>query len=150
MSNEAIARAWMASPHWGRWRVGMVSLHGLCCVRVADSPRWYDMDDDTDEVEGRLVFEVAHLNLQKPDLSHPGTRAFLLEDVRTAHGDPFVQIVSERDQTQIGGWGHRVIGNDADWLGPWLTSEHEALLAALLAAPGGIEAVKEVLGEKGG
>lgn len=72
-TNEALARRWMASKHWGGWRVGMVCLDG-CVMSLADE--WGPMTVDGDAIH-RL-----------PDLDHPGTRAFMLEDVRRAWGEP--------------------------------------------------------------
>ncbi len=68
-----------------------------------------------------------------PDLDHPGTRAFLLEDVRRAWGDSVYWM--------SGPGGNHVVKCGFQWfnegkrVGNGLT-EAEALIAALEAAPG--------------
>ena len=84
-TKETLARRWMASKHWGGTRDGMV--------------------DASPGNEGNLVYgsniEGVPVTLWQgcgsrprqrlspeflPELDHPGTRAFLLEDVRRAWG----------------------------------------------------------------
>ena len=108
-TNEALARRWMASKHWGGWRVGMVDT----CGRVNVAPSGVDGLG-----EGMGV----------PDLDHPGTRAFLLDDVRRALG-----FLASCPFSDDGGrtwhlWrGRQCFSGD---------TEAEALIAALEAAPG--------------
>ena len=72
-TNEALARRWMASKHWGGWRRGMLSSgHGLC-IQGDGYPLF---------VLQRQIIEPRGAEL--PCLDHPSTRAFLLEDVRRA------------------------------------------------------------------
>ncbi len=84
--DEALARRWMASKHWGGWRAGMVSNQSdVCCtsqigVGTSEPVVWADTAD--------LSWVYAPPNTgELPDLDHPGTRAFLLEDVRHAWGE---------------------------------------------------------------
>ena len=113
MSLEAIARAWMASPHWGGWRVGMVTTDGSVVTSGGDMPWCGEFGDDAPPSG-------------LPDLSHPGTRAFLLEDVRTAWGDAGMGCYESAE----GEWSCH-----ANMLNIDAPTEAEALLAALQAAP---------------
>ncbi len=73
--NERLGREWMASEHWGGWRVGMVDgLLGSVVENAGDAVSW-----GRRRVWGRDPAEGVF-----PDLDHLGTRAFLLEDVRKA------------------------------------------------------------------
>jgi len=113
-TNETLTRRWLASKHWGGWRVGMVDT----CGRVNVAPSGMDALGES---------------MGLPDLDHPGTRAFLLEDVRRAWGDAVYWM--------SGPGGHHVVKCGYQWfnegkrVGNGLT-EAEALVAALEAAPG--------------
>ena len=120
-TNEALARRWMASKHWGGWRVGMrCQITGRVCLGSTSSGNavWHFDPGVRDGVGGGL-----------PDLDHPGTRAFLLEDVRRAHGITWAQVATL--MTSGGVHGYRVTGTVAD-AG---STEAEALIKALEAAP---------------
>ncbi len=131
-TNEALARRWMASKHWGGWRAGMVSNQSaVCCTSqkgwgTSDPVVWADTANPS-----RVFAEPDAGEL--PDLDHPGTRAFLLEDVRKAWKDSVYWM--------SGPGGHHVIKCGYQWfnagkcVGKGLT-EAEALIAALEAAPG--------------
>ncbi|MCK5496916.1 MAG: hypothetical protein KAI80_10925 [Hyphomicrobiaceae bacterium] len=143
-TNEALARRWMASKHWGGARDGMVdaspgnegnlvygsSIDGVP-VTLWQGPGSRPMQ--------RLSPEFL------PDLDHPGTRAFLLEDVKRAFEQKWGGIRDSSFEVSHGGsrqewrveW--RNLSNGGGWmlaqLGNGLT-EAEALIAALEAAPG--------------
>lgn len=110
--SETLARRWLASKHWGGWRVGMQSQLGWLCID-----------------EGVPPDHRADWGRPAPDLDHPGTRAFLLEDVRAAHGIDWAQIATL--MTRSGVHGYRVTGTGGD-AGD---TEAEALIVALEAAP---------------
>jgi len=84
-TNEALARRWMASKHWGGWRAGMVSNQSaVCCTSqkgwgTSDPVVWADTSNSS------WIFAEPDAG-ELPDLDHPGTRAFLLQDVRRAWG----------------------------------------------------------------
>jgi len=130
-TNEALARRWMASKHWGGWRAGMVSAHeDIVTHTLRGSCRWVPMDDSEEPwVSDWCEPDPTTL----PDLDHPGTRAFLLEDVRRAWGDSVYWM--------SGPGGNHVVKCGFQWfnegkrVGNGLT-EAEALIAALEAAPG--------------
>ena len=134
MTNEELARRWMASKHWGGARDGMV--------------------DASPGNEGNLVYgsniEGVPVTLWQgcgsrprqrlspeflPDLDHPGTRAFLLEDVRRAHDEPCISVrkvpFADRDRWFVE--GPRVYGLSKIAIEG---TEAAALIAALEAAPG--------------
>ncbi len=127
-ANEALARRWMASKHWGGWRVGMVEgSTGEVCVGVSEEtgePMWTVERDYPRGVDVTRNYEPGH-----PDLDHPGTLAFLLGDVRRAHGITWAQVATL--MTSGGVHGYRVTGTGAD-AGD---TEAAALIAALDAAP---------------
>ena len=72
--------------------------------------------------------EVDDPSLWLPDLDHPGTRAFLLEDVRREYGEG----AYVRKFPDSGLWECHVPGRPLGFKG---STEAEALLAALEAAP---------------
>jgi len=114
-TNETLTRRWLASKHWGGWRVGMVDT----CGRVNVAPSGMDALGES---------------MGLPDLDHPGTRAFLLEDVRRAWG-----LESYVDTFALFG-GASCIRVLAPNRPHFKTADHdteaEALVAALEAAPG--------------
>lgn len=69
-----------------------------------------------------------------PDLSHPGTRAFLLEDVRKAWGRPDIALTGNPPSFKDESWGWNGVDVPHAIWGAHPT-EAEALLAALQAAP---------------
>lgn len=77
-----------------------------------------------------------------PDLDHIGTRAFLLEDVRKAWSRTHFETESRADYFVV----TISVGSNAIHLGHGST-EQEALLVAILAAPGGQDAIREALQE---
>ena len=126
-ANEALARRWLASKHWGGWRVGMrCQITGRVCVGATPSGNavWHCEPGVRDGVGGGL-----------PCLDHPGTRAFLLEDVRRAWGravavampcerrPEFAAEIERSDEWPC--YWHRYTGR----------TEAAALIAALDAAP---------------
>jgi len=128
-TNETLARRWLASKHWGGWRVGMVEQRGCTCCAVDRSGAcyfamgWHDIS----------VFEVECL---VPDLDHPSTRAFLLEDVRKAWGCCVVTHPPCTLRPRL--WSCEVERVDAGvvyWQRFQARTEAAALIAALEAAP---------------
>jgi len=114
--SERLGREWMASEHWGGWRKGMISDYGWLCMQDGEPP-----------ASGQEFIPTGY-----PDLDHPGTRAFLIEDVRRAWMDAgsvldvrygpasflFVAIGADNDRPEFR--GHTEAGT---------------LIAALRAAP---------------
>jgi len=125
--NERLGREWMASEHWGCWRVGMVcAVTGQVVVRV----------DDRANIWSDTLPRVAPPGTRPtPDVSHPGTRAFLLEDVRRAWGDE--GIGNKRFIERDGGNGWRVEPSHGATIAVTECggTEQAALIAALRAAP---------------
>lgn len=122
--NEMLAREWMALEHWGGWRVGMVcAVTGQVVVRVDERANiWSDT----------LPRVAPPGTCPTPDISHPGTRAFLLEDVRKAWGEPELSCAHSRDC----GW--MVVDRGLIQIliiEPAEPTEQAALMAALRAAP---------------
>ena len=81
--DEALARRWMASKHWGGYCQGMRDRFGNVCLGVSlttlSGVMWWSHADSEMHIAPRMPGEL--------DLDHPGTRAFLLEDVRRAWGE---------------------------------------------------------------
>lgn len=114
--NERLGREWMALPHWGGWRKGMISNYGWLCMQDGEPP-----------ASGQEFIPTGY-----PDLDHPGTRAFLLEDVRKAWGEPELSCAHSRDC----GW--MVVDRGLIQIliiEPAEPTEQAALMAALRAAP---------------
>ena len=127
-TNEALARRWMASKHWGGWRAGMrCQITGRVCLGATPSGNavWQPKPGVRDGVGGGL-----------PDLDHPGTRAFLLEDVRRAWGRPVALFMRCDGRPEFAVEIERADEWPCYWdryTGP---KEAAALIAALEAAPG--------------
>jgi len=124
--NERLGREWMASEHWGGWRVGMVcAVTGQVVVRV----------DDTANIWSDTLPRVAPPGTcPTPDVSHPGTRAFLLEDVRRAWASEGAV------NWQSGPEWHYVVKPGCQFFNPGALygkgkTEQAALVEALRAAP---------------
>jgi len=129
-TNEALVRRWLASKHWGGWRAGMKTTSGLICSGLLECKSGC-LEEVFSNAAG--IQAIAAGTCYSPDLDHPGTRAFLLEDVRRAWGDAVYWM--------SGPGGHHVVKCGYQWfnegkrVGNGLT-EAEALVAALEAAPG--------------
>ena len=123
--NERLAREWMASEHWGGWRVGMVDgLLGSVVENAGDAVSW-----GRRRVWGRDPAEGVF-----PDLDHPGTRAFLLEDVRMAwasEGVFYLEYIAEGRRRHLGCLDSE--DGPANLVGD--ITETGTLMAALRAAP---------------
>jgi len=91
--NERLGREWMASEHWGGWRVGMVcAVTGQVVVRVDDRANiWSDT----------LPRVAPPGTCPTPDVSHPGTRAFLLEEVLAPNRPNFKTMDHETEQAAL-------------------------------------------------
>ena len=132
--NERLGREWMASEHWGGWRVGMTGAD-------KDGYRFVVVGTDEGEVyiyESDAFSAPYALSTRAPvwpDLTHPGTRAFLLEDVRRAWGDE--GIGNKRFIERDGGSGWRVEPSHGATIAVTECggTEQAALIAALRAAP---------------
>ncbi len=129
-TNEALARRWMASKHWGGWRVGMVDADGRVCL---DGGPFAEDDHGNTYSPARL-----------PDLDHPGTCAFLREDLKRAFEQKWRGMDGSSFEVSHGGnrqewrveW--RNLSNGGGWMLAQLgtgDTEAEALIAALEAAP---------------
>ncbi len=85
-NNVALARRWMASKHWGGAKDGMVDAS-----QGNEGNLVYGSNIDGVPVtlwQGPGSRPMQRLSPEfLPDLDHPGTRAFLLEDVRHAWGE---------------------------------------------------------------
>ncbi len=124
--NERLGREWMASEHWGGWRVGMVcAVTGQVVVRVDDRANiWSDT----------LPRVAPPGTCPTPDVSHPGTRAFLLEDVRRAwasEGVFYLEYIAEGRRRHLGCLDSE--DGPANLVGD--ITETGTLIAALRAAP---------------
>ena len=116
--NERFAREWMALPHWGGWRVGMISDYGWLCMQDGEPP-----------ASGQDFIPTGY-----PDLDHPGTRAFLLEDVRRAwasEGVFYLEYIAEGRRRHLGCLDSE--DGPANLVGD--ITETGTLIAALRAAP---------------
>ncbi len=146
-TNEALARRWLASKHWGGWRKGMVDHWGdvvhdswpdgsFCTSELVDGDDWHRTPERAQhEKDSPLV----------PDLDHPGTRAFLREDLKRAFEQKWRGMDGSSFEVSHGGnrqewrveW--RNLSNGGGWMLAQLgtgDTEAEALIAALEAAPG--------------
>ncbi len=124
--NERFAREWMASEHWGGWRGGIKCwLTGRICIDAltAGAPVWHRDERKADGSGGGL-----------PDVSHPGARAFLLEDVRRAwasEGVFYLEYIAEGRRRYLGCLDSE--DGPANLVGD--ITETGTLMAALRAAP---------------
>jgi hypothetical protein len=131
--NERLAREWMASENWGGWRVGMTGAD-------KDGYRFVVVGTDEGEVyiyESDAFSAPYALSTRAPvwpDLTHPGTRAFLLEDVRRAWASEGAV------NWESGPEWHYVVRPGYQFFYPGALygkgkTEQAALIAALRAAP---------------
>jgi len=129
-TNEKIARDWLQSPRFSGWQLGMMDATSggeICCGFREDN--------------GYPIFsgpESAQFDLWErcPDLDHPGTRAFLLEDVRKAWGCCVVTHPPCTLRPRL--WSCEAECVDAGvvyWQRFQARTEAAALIAALEAAP---------------
>ncbi len=126
---QELAKQWVASPHFGGWRVGMVSLETNRGGRVIGSTVCYIADP---YLEWGGYVEGGGPDNPLPDLTHPGTVAFLLEDVRRAWGER-AYITIESNECRVVRKGYQWFNVGATYAkGKTLAA---ALVAALLAAP---------------
>jgi len=133
MSNEELAKQWIRSERWGGWRRGMVDARtGQLCNAShgvgRDQAFWV-----------REAFDhTVHYNERYPDLDHPGTRAFLLEDVRAAWGDGYgidIELASAGFGDRVGVWERGMPKGEPDVFECRAHPIHAALIMALIAAP---------------
>lgn len=135
MSKE-LAKRWMNSRHWGGWRAGMVACDGGVFIQYTDECEHF-CEPDT---EPWLADAARRWWPTVPDLRHPGTRAFLLEDVRKAWGsragdNPLIITYGNNGAfIRLCAWQGGVDSTVWDAELCELT-EAEALIAALEAAP---------------
>lgn len=132
MTDEQLAKEWQTSPHWGGWRVGMVDLQGHICTLVeSNGARWFHCGLNhtaITQMGSKWVCE------RIPDLTHSGTRSFLLEDVRRAWGCR-VWVESHGNEYS---WSAYILSDPDPWhpahrKGPSGPTEQAALIAALRA-----------------
>lgn len=123
---ENLGRRAVQCPHW-RWMAGMLDTMGGRVVTVTT-----DLISAADDYGSIEAFTRNEWEGSEPDLTDPATLGCLLALVREAWGDPRASQVSELDGFSGPRW--IVYGGDADELSPWLTTEAEALVAALEAA----------------
>jgi len=131
MTSTELARRWLASKHWGGWRVGMKSWCGRLFVEERDEGEafWVWCADDG--------CESLSIEIMAPDLDHPGTRAFLLGDVQKAWGCCVVIYPPCTLRPRL--WSCEVEQVDSGvvyWQRFQARTEAAALIAALEAAPG--------------
>ena len=131
--NERLGREWMASEHWGGWRVGMTGAD-------KDGYRFVVVGTDEEEVyiyESDAFSAPYALSTRAPvwpDLTHLGTRAFLLEDVRRAwasEGVFYLEYIAEGRRRHLGCLDSE--DGPANLVGD--ITETGTLMAALRAAP---------------
>ena len=126
--NKRLAREWMASPHWGGVRVGCVDTDGRVCISTGSDSEGCQFAEWSD---GHVEWQGDSRPL---DLTHPGTRAFLLEDVRRAWASEGAV------NWQSGPEWHYVVRPGYQFFNPGALygkgkTEQAALMAALRAAP---------------
>ena len=138
-TNETLARRWLASKHWGGWRLGMVAEGGRVCAETPTGNLGLTPFSGKEGVPAELKVRTWHNSHSIPDLDHPGTRAFLLEDVRRAWGDPHVHPSNFLEYTKmVPGpmvWSVSLWVAVPDGLDIEAPTEAAALIAALEAAP---------------
>jgi hypothetical protein len=125
-TDEELAREWMRLG--GKWHLGMVDgrTGQLCSGTYADGTGSFWVRDER--------ADIVHPNERYPDLSHPGTRAFLLEDVRRAwasEGVFYLEYIAEGRRRYLGCLDSE--DGPANLVGD--ITETGTLIAALRAAP---------------
>jgi hypothetical protein len=125
-TDEELAREWMRLG--GKWHLGMVDgrTGQLCSGTYADGTGSFWVRDER--------ADIVHPNERYPDLSHPGTRAFLLEDVRRAwasEGVFYLEYIAEGRRRHLGCLDSE--DGPANLVGD--ITETGTLIAALRAAP---------------
>lgn len=127
MDSQDLARRWLASPHCGGWRVGMVlaldSRDYTRAVCTISNEEYLEFAGWTTPPDGI------------PDLSHPGTRAFLLEDVRKAWGRAVAVVMPCDRRPEFAAEIERADEWPCYWHRYTGPTEAEALILALEAAP---------------
>lgn len=123
---------WMASKHCGGWRVGMQDVQGRVCVLSDGASLWFHCGMNHTAV---VQPGSSWIGERIPDLDHPGTRAFLLEDVRRSWGRAVSVVMPCDGRPEFA----VEIEHADEWPRYWDRytgpTEASALIAALEAAP---------------
>lgn len=119
---EELGKRAVACKHW-RWMPGMLTADG-CRMLTHESTREWSACSPKGSFCDPSQYSI-------PNFDDPATKGCVLALVREALGDPISGVIGE--PTPDGGrWCY--MGGDAEEITPWLTSEAEALVAALKAA----------------